>query len=100
MPVNLNGAHDGPKNTGDVFQTDLTAGQILHITLTTDNPTGVQLLAYHGEPPTEIVRDFAPPFELTFLAVVTGTYYLYIFTPGEANNVGSYILSLTLTEIP
>ena len=98
LPVSVNGTHDGEADTGDVYQIELTAGQIVHITLTAENPTGVQLLAYSGENPTEIVRDFEAPFELTFLAIATGTYSLYVFTPGEANNAGAYTLSSALTE--
>ncbi len=98
MPVSVNGLHDGTADTGDVYQIELTAGKIVHVTLTTENPTGVQLLAYSGENPTELVRDFEAPFELTFLAIATGTYSLYVFTPGEANNAGVYTLSVTLTE--
>lgn len=98
LPASVNGTHDGETDTGDVYQIELTAGQIVHITLTTVNPIGVQLLAYHGENPNEFVRDFEAPFELTFLAIATGSYFLYVYTPANVNNTGAYTLSVALTE--
>lgn len=92
------GTHDGTANTGDVYQFTLEAGQIVQVTLETTNATGVQLLAYGGEAPDEIVRDFEAPHELNFVATTTGTYYLYVFTPGTANNAAAYTLTLRLTE--
>lgn len=98
LPTSVNGTHDGEVDTGDVYQIELTAGQIVHVTLATANPTGVQLLAYHGENPNEIVRDFEAPFEVTFLAIASGSYFLYVYTPANVNNTGKYTLSAALTE--
>jgi hypothetical protein len=98
VPVILNGTHDGAANTGDVFQFTLQAGQIIQVLLSTDDPTGIQLLAYGGEAPDEIVRDFDTPYELNFVATTTGTYYLYVFTPGSANNAAAYTLRIGVTE--
>ena len=98
LPANVNGTHDGVTDTGDVYQFELFAGQIVHVTLTTENPSGVQLLAYSGEAPNEIVRDFESPFELNFLAIATGTYYLYVYTPGSTNNTAAYTLSVAWVE--
>ncbi len=98
VPGILHGTHDGAANTGDVYQITLQAGQIVEVVLSTDNPTGVQLLAYGGEAPDEIVRDFEAPHTLNFVATTTGTYYLYVFTPDSANNPAAYTLRVVVTE--
>lgn len=93
LPVHVLGTHDGPADTGDVYQVTLSAGQVLGVNLTTGDTNGVQLLAYNsaGE---ELLRDFEAPFSLSFTATYDGLYYLYVFTPTETNNTASYTLAV------
>ena len=96
IPGSVSGAHDGAAGTGDVFSMELEAGQIVDVQLSTQNPNGVQLIAYGGEAPDEIVRDFTPPFEINFVAVASGRHYLYVFSPANVNNAARYVLAVSV----
>ncbi len=93
LPVRVVGQFDGSAGTGDLFAVSLLPGQVLQVRLETDNPTGVQLLAYNPDM-EEITRDYEAPFEISFAAVSSGTHYVYAYTPGDAANWDSYLMRL------
>ena len=93
LPVRVLGQFDGSAGTGDLFAVSLLPGQVLQVRLETDNPSGVQLLAYNPDM-EEITRDYEAPFDISFAAVSSGTHYVYAFTPGEAGNGNSYLMRL------
>jgi hypothetical protein len=94
LPVLISGQHDAADGTGDVFLLKLKASQVVHVNLETENAAGVQLLAYGGEKPEEIIRDFTEPFELHFVAVAEGTYFIYVYTPATITNQAAYELRI------
>ena len=96
LPVRVLGNHDGTAETGDVYQLAILSGQLLRVTLATGDTNGVQLLAYDSAG-VEVVRDFEAPFSLSLTAEYDGLYYLYVFTPAEANNSASYALIVWLS---
>ena len=65
----------------------------MEVTLSTQDVTGVQLLAYDAAG-VEITRDYAEPFALSFTTAYSGAYYVYIFSSAEAHNDASYTLYL------
>lgn len=91
LPVLVSGAHDGAAGGGDVFNLGLEAGRIINVSLSTGDVSGVQLLAYDAAG-SEIVRDYAEPFDLSFTTPYSGTYYVYVFSASEADNGASYTL--------
>ena len=96
LPVRVLGNHDGSLDTGDVYQLAMLSGQLLRVTLATGDTNGVQLLAYDSAG-VEVVRDFEAPFSLSVTTTYDGLYYLYVFTPAEANNSASYALIVWLS---
>src|SRR5512145_1833872 len=96
IPAKISGQHDGAAGSGDVFRFDLQAGQIVAINLNSSDTNGLQVLIY-GPEGDELGRDFDAPHSLSVLAVSSGTYYLYIFTPSDVNNSGTYTASLSVS---
>jgi hypothetical protein len=93
LPALVSGSHDGAEGGGDVFSLSLEAGREVEVTLSTQDVSGVQLLAYDAAG-VEITRDYAEPFALSFTTAYSGAYYVYIFSSAEAGNDASYTLSL------
>jgi hypothetical protein len=93
LPALVSGSHDGIAGGGDVFSLSLEAGQGVEVTLSTQDVSGVQILAYDAAG-DEITRDYAEPFALSFTTAYSGVYYVYIFSSAEAGNDASYTLSL------
>ena len=93
LPMRVFGTHDGEVGGGDVFCLSLDAGLEVEVTLSTGNVSGVQLLAYDAAG-TEITRDYAAPFDLSFSTPYNGAYYVYVFSAPEASNSASYTLTL------
>ena len=93
LPALVSGSHDGAAGGGDVFSLNLEAGQGVEVTLSTEDVSGVQLLAYDAAG-VEITRDYADPFRLAFNASYSGTYYVYVFSSPESGNTASYTLQL------
>jgi hypothetical protein len=93
LPALVSGSHDGAAGGGDVFTLSLEARREVEVTLSTQDVSGVQLLAYDAAG-VEITRDYAEPFALSFTTAYSGVYYVYIFTSVEANNDASYTLYL------
>jgi hypothetical protein len=93
LPALVSGSHDGAAGGGDVFSLSLEARREVEVTLSTQDVSGVQLLAYDAAG-VEITRDYAEPFALSFTTAYSGVYYVYIFTSVEANNDASYTLYL------
>ena len=93
VPAVIAGHHDGQAETGDVFALALSAGDKVHVSLVTGDETGVQVVVYDTNK-DELTRDFAAPFDVSFVAVGDGVYFVYVFTPAEADNTAAYTLTV------
>lgn len=93
LPIYVLGAHDGATGTGDLYAITLGAGEQARVRVETKNTAGLQVLIYNSAN-KEIARDFEAPYDLTFMAVSSGPTYVYLFTPADINNIGTYRITL------
>ncbi len=93
LPAAVDGHHDGQAGTGDVFALSLLAGDKVRLTLDTADEHGVQVVVYDVNL-NELTRDFTAPFDVSFVAVGDGVYFVYVYTPAEADNTAAYTLTL------
>lgn len=96
LSTTMAGEHDGTAGTGDLYyvQTHSTAG--VHVTLNTDNTSGVQLLVYEldGDLLSQVAQDAVPPFDIVITPAKMQIYYVYVYSDASYGNTASYTLDV------